>query len=172
MQWMATSASAAVVNEVRVRCVGHADADARADARAAQDDAEDDTQPYAYAQTDTHGMPYNTRPETLPRLPPFARHGCHFAPHGDAGGTRAHRRLVPAFSVWGRRGDDAGGGDASASAWRRICGSGPTAGDDLEVLVLARSNNNPNPNPNPDPDPNPSLHHDPNPSLHLDPNPN
>ena len=125
-QWTATSASAAVVNEVRVRCVGHADADAQADAQA--DAARADT------QADAHGVPYSTSPDTLPRPPPFARHGCCFVPHGDEGGTRAHRRLVPAFSVWGRNGGEADGGEAdggeasAAPAWRRICGSGPTAG--------------------------------------------
>ena len=170
-QWTATSASTAVVNEVRVRCVGHADADARADARAAQDDAVEDCHSYAYAQTADHGVSYSNRSETFPRLPPFARHGCYFVPHGDAGGTRAHRRLVPAFAVWGRRGGDAGGGDAGASAWLRICDSGPTAGDNLEASVLARSNNKPGRNPDPNPDPN-NLHRDPNPNLHSNPNPN
>ena len=161
-QWTATSASAAVVNEVRVRCVGHADADAQADAQA--DAARADT------QADAHGVPYSTSPDTLPRPPPFARHGCCFVPHGEEGGTRAHRRLVPAFSVWGRNGGEADGGEASAApAWRRICGSGPTAGDDLEARLLARSNLNPSPDP--DPVPNPKPNPDPIPNPNPDPNP-
>ena len=143
MQWMATAAEAAVVNEVRVRCVGHAD-----DAAAAADD--DDEAAFSaeapdacsrlgveaqHAMGHARGVPLRSaRPDRLSRPPPFARHGCFFVP---AGGTdaetpvRAHPRLVPAFSVWGRRGGD---------AWRWICGSGPTAGDDLEVRVFALSN--------------------------------
>ena len=115
--WTSSTPTPTVVNEIRVRCVGH--------------------QPYYIAPEQLSEFPANQRAE-LDGHPLGAAGGCFYETDAHVfEHVVSHKRVLPAFTLWGCCGEAAAGG---APRWHPICKRQAYFGDALEVRVFATSN--------------------------------